>query len=300
MFTFEQIRCFVTIAEELHFGRAAERLQMTQPPLSRQIQKLERSLGVQLLKRDKRNVELTAAGLAFLVEARRLQILASSSLEQAQRIQAGAAGTVRMTFTAASTFGVLTTLLNLISESYPDIHIDCFEMVTKEQAAHLLKGDADLGLARPPFDRTAFASRLIHREELLFAVPEGHPLTMLERPVEPHELSGEPMIMYSPIEARYFYDLVVRVVGALPVTNENVVHTVSQVLTMVSLVARGRGVGFVPASAARLGIRGVKFLLLAGLPPEPVELHLLWVSENRNPAVSSIIDCVTRSTLVTN
>ena len=110
MFTFDQIRCFVTVAEELHFGRAAERLQMTQPPLSRQIQKLERAVGVQLLERDNRKVELTPAGEAFLVEARRLLVLASSSLEQAQRIQAGAAGTARIAFTAASTFGVLTTV----------------------------------------------------------------------------------------------------------------------------------------------------------------------------------------------
>src|SRR6478736_199060 len=109
---------------------------MTQPPLSRQIQKLERA----------------AAGQVFLVEARRLLVLASSSLEQAQRIQAGAAGTVRMAFTAASTFGVLATVLNQISESYPDIRLDLFEMVTSEQINKLLNGEIDLGLARPPFD----------------------------------------------------------------------------------------------------------------------------------------------------
>src|SRR3712207_1729644 len=99
MFTLEQVRGFIAVAEELHFGHAAERLQITQPPLSRQIQNLEREVGVQLLERDNRKVALTTAGQAFLVEARRLLVLARSSLEQAQRIQAGSAGTVRIAFT---------------------------------------------------------------------------------------------------------------------------------------------------------------------------------------------------------
>jgi DNA-binding transcriptional LysR family regulator len=289
MFTFDQVRSFVAVAEELHFGRAADRLRMTQPPLSRQIQKLERAVGVQLLERDNRKVELTTAGQAFLVEARRLLVLANSSLEQAQRIQAGASGTVRMAFTAASTFGVLAGLLNQISDAYPDIHLDLFEMVTSEQINKLLNGEIDLGLARPPFDSAAFESRLIHREDLVLAVPEGHRLTGLDRPVVPDELSVEPLIMYSPIEARYFYDLVVRLTSA---TSENVVHTVSQVLTMLSLVGGGRGVAFVPATSTGLGIPGVRFLPLAGLPAEPVELHLLWGRENRNPAGRSLIDCI--------
>jgi len=289
MFTFDQIRCFVAVADELHFGRAAEQLQMTQPPLSRQIQKLERAVGVRLLERDNRRVELTAAGQAFLVEARRMLVLAGSSLEQAQRIQAGAAGTVQIGFTSASTFGVLTTILNLISESNPDIHLDLFEMVTREQTDKLLSGEIDLGLARPPFDKTAFASRLVHREDLLLAVPEGHRLAELDRPVHPRELTAEQLIMYSPIKARYFYDLVVRVVA---VTGENTVHTVTQVLTMLCLVAGGRGVAFVPASSTRLGIAGVEFLRLEGLPPQPVELHLLWGRDNRNPAARSVISCI--------
>ena len=292
MFTFDQLRCFVAVSEELHFGRAAGQLGMTQPPLSRQIQKLERAVGVQLLERDNRTVALTAAGQVFLVEARHLLVLADTSQEQARRIQAGAAGTVRMAFTAASTFGVLTSMLNVISESCPDVHLELFEMVTREQTAQLLNGEIDLGLARPPFDRAAFASQLVAREELLLAVPHGHRFTTLSRPVTPEELAAEPLIMYSPVEARYFYDLVVRI---LPVPPEHVVHTVSQVLTMLCLVAGGRGVAFVPATSSRLGLPGVEFLALAGLPPEPVELHLLWSRQNRNPATASIVDCLTGS-----
>jgi DNA-binding transcriptional LysR family regulator len=289
MFTLDQIRAFVVVAEELHFGRAAERLQMTQPPLSRQIQKLERALGVQLFQRDNRKVELTSAGETFLLEARRMLALASGALEQAQRIQAGSAGTVRIGFTAVSTFSVLTSLLNLISEAYPDIHLDLFEMVTGEQISKLIDGELDLGLARPPFDKTAFASRLLYREELLVAVPSGHRLSHLDRSVSAEDLVNEPLIMYDPIKARYFYDLVVRL---FPITSENVVHAVSQVLTMLWLVAGGRGIAFVPASSRRLGITGVTLLSIEGMPAKPVELHLLWTRETRNPALLTVLDCL--------
>jgi len=294
MFTLDQIRAFVVVAEELHFGRAAERLQMTQPPLSRQVQKLERALGVRLFERDNRRVELTTAGETFLTEARRILALASGALEQAQRIQAGSAGTVRIGFTAVSTFSVLTSLLNLVSEAYPDIHLDLFEMVTGEQISKLIDGELDLGLARPPFDKTAFASRLLYREDLLLAVPSDHRLSHLDRPVTAEDLVNEPLIMYSPIKARYFYDLVVRL---FPITSENVVHSVSQVLTMLWLVAGGRGIAFVPASSSRLGIPGVTLRSIDGQPAQPVELHLLWSRESRNPALYTVLDCLRHAPL---
>jgi DNA-binding transcriptional LysR family regulator len=294
MFTLDQVRAFVVVAEELHFGRAAERLRMTQPPLSRQIQKLERTVGVQLLSRDNRKVELTTAGETFLTEARRILSLASSALEQAQRIQAGSAGTVRIGFTATSAFGVLTSLLNVVSEAYPDIHLELFEMVTREQTAKLIDGELDLGLARPPFDKTVFASRLVYREELLLALPSGHRLGDVDRPVSADQLVNEPLIMYSPVQARYFYDLVVRL---LPVPSENVIHTVSQVLTMLWLVAGGRGIAFVPASSAGLAIPGVTLHPIEGLSAEPVELHLLWDREARNPALHTVLDCLSQESL---
>jgi DNA-binding transcriptional LysR family regulator len=281
-FTLEQLRGFVTVADELHFGRAAERLQMTQPPLSRQIQKLERVVGAQLLERDNRRVTLTAAGAAFLVEARRLLSLADSAPELARRVSSGAAGVVRVGFTAASAYEVLGTLLNELARALPDVDVDLAEMVTREQVAGLLNEEVDLGLARPPFDEEAFGSRLLHREALLVAAPVDHWLLELGRPVTAPDLAGEPVIMHSPTKAKYFYDLVA---GVVPVAAENTVHTVSQVLTMLWLVAAGRGVAFVPASAARLPIEGVGFVRLETPAPEPVELHLLWARNSKNPAL---------------
>jgi DNA-binding transcriptional LysR family regulator len=293
-FTFEQLRGFVAVAEELHFGRAAARLRMTQPPLSRQIQKLEQFVGARLLERNNRGVALTTAGSAFLTEARRLLAAADAAPDVARRVAAGSAGVVRIGFTAASTFGTLGEVLNLIAAELPDVAMGLREMVTRDQVAALLTGEIDLGLARPPFDTETFESRLLHREALLAALPVEHPLTRVGRPLGAADLAGEPVIMHSPTEARYFYDLVV---GLVQVAHTDVVHTVSQILTMIWLVAAGRGIAFVPASAARLGIPGVVFAALDTPAREPVELHLLWLTETANPPLRSVLRVLEQRTV---
>jgi DNA-binding transcriptional LysR family regulator len=292
MYSLDQLRGFVAVAEELHFGRAAERLNMTQPPLSRQIQKLEKAIGVLLFDRDNRGVALTAAGAAFLADARRLLELAEMAPSLARRISAGSAGSVRIGFTAASTFGLLGALLNEISGALPDVDIDLREMVTKDQTAALISGEIDLGLARPPFDEEQFDSRLLYREPIMVAVPTGHRLTHLTREVTAHDLQGEDLIMHSPTEARYFYDLVISLVSS----HRTFVHTVSQILTMIFLVAAGRGLALVPHSATVLGIDGVEYVELGGFERDPVELHAIWMRNSRNPALHRVLAIINEAT----
>lgn len=287
MFTLDQIRCFVAVAEELHFGRAAERLQMTQPPLSRQIQKLERSLQVTLLNRDHRTVELTAAGLAFLTESRELLAAAQRAPAAARSIASGQEGIVRIGFTAAAGFGVLGELLTAISETLPRVTLELSELVTRQQAASLLEGSLDLGLARPPFDAETFESQLLLAEDLVLAVPAGHPLTEVRGGVGEADLRGVPLIMHSPLTARYFYDLIVRMIA---IDHGQVVHTVGQITTMVALVRAQRGVAFVPASARMLGVDGVRYLELGPKAQGAVQLHALWHQHNANPALRRVVD----------
>jgi DNA-binding transcriptional LysR family regulator len=286
-YTLDQLRALVAVAEELHFGRAADRLQMTQPPLSRQIQKLERAVGAQLLERDSRRVVLTAAGQVFLAEARRMLALADAAPELARRVSSGYSGLLRIGFTAASTFGVLGALLNTINDELPGVDLDLAELVTQDQLRALEAEEIDLGLARPPFDAELFGSRVLHREALLLAVPAGHRIADTGRAATAADLVGEPLVMHSPTRARYFYDLVV---ATLPLEHQNVVHRVSQILTMLWLVSAGRGLAFVPASATRLGIPGVSFVRLATHVPEPVELHLLWPRRSRNPVLGRVLE----------
>ncbi|HRO30665.1 LysR family transcriptional regulator [Citricoccus sp.] len=287
MFTLDQIRCFVSVAEELHFGRAAERLQMTQPPLSRQIQKLERSLQVTLLNRDHRNVELTAAGRAFLAESRELLAAADRAPAAARSIASGQEGVVRIGFTAAAGFGVLGEVLTAISEALPRITLELSELVSRQQAAALLEGSLDLGLARPPFDAETFESHLLLAEDLVLAVPSGHPLAEVRGGIGEQDLRGIPLIMHSPLTARYFYDLIVRL---FPVDHGQVVHTVGQITTMVALVRAGRGVAFVPASARLLGVDGVQYLDLSERARGTVQLHLIWNQRNANPAMQRVLE----------
>jgi DNA-binding transcriptional LysR family regulator len=286
MFTFDQLAGFIAVAEELHFGRAAERLNMTQPPLSRQIQKLEKSVGAELLERDNRKVQLTAAGRAFLDEARRLMALADRAPVTARRIASGRSGLLRIGFTAASGFSILGPLLEEIAATLPDVDIDLQELVTGEQIAGLQSGELDLGLARPPFDNLVFDSHLLYREAMVLAVPQGHALAGLNRDITEQDLRDAPLIMHSSTQAQYFYDLVVRMI---PIQHANVVHTVSQILTMVSLVAAKRGVAFVPHSATLLGVQGVEFLPLESSVDDPVELHAIWNRNITNPALSRVL-----------
>lgn len=286
MFTFDQLAGFIAVAEELHFGRAAERLEMTQPPLSRLIQKLEKIVGTSLFERTNRNVQLTPAGLAFLDEARRLMALAERAPTAARRIASGRFGVLRIGFTAASALNVLGPLLEETSRLLPDVDVELSELVTGKQISGLLTGELDLGLARPPFDEETFDSKLLYRESMLLAVPSSHPLTGIGRNLTHEDFKHEPLIMHSPTEARYFYDLVVRM---FPIRHGNVVHVVSQIVTMVSLVAAQRGVALVPASAAQLNIEGVKYLPLSSHQTNPVELHAIWIKAAENPALRRLL-----------
>lgn len=288
MYSLDQLRCFVAVAEELHFGHAAARLNMTQPPLSRQIQKLEKAIGVQLFDRDNRGVALTAGGAAFLADALKLLELAETAPSLARRISAGSAGSVRIGFTAASTYGLLGALLNEISGALPDVDIDLREMVTRDQTAALANGEIDLGLARPPFDDEQFDSRLLFREPIMVAVPTGHRLAGLNRELTARDLQGEDLIMHSPTQARYFYDIVISLVSS----HRTFVHTVSQILTMIFLVAAGRGIALVPQSATVLGIDGVEYIEMGGFETDPVELHVIWMRNSRNPALQRVLEVI--------
>ncbi|MGO1973126.1 MAG: LysR family transcriptional regulator [Propionibacteriaceae bacterium] len=285
MFSLEQVRGFVAVAEELHFGRAADRLNMSQPPLSRQIQKLEKAIGVQLLRRDNRQVTLTPAGDAFLAEARKLLSLATSAPDLARRISSGSAGVIRIGFTATAAYGGLEHLLNLLKRELPELSVDLHEMVTRDQIEALHKREVDVGLVRPPIDHAVFASRLIRKEPLVVALPRGHVLCDTGRPLTGHDLRHENLVMPDPVKARYFYDLAM---GTVSMRNRPITHTVSQILTMVALVSAGLGVALVPASAKTLGFPSVEYRPLAGRE-NPVELHAVWRKDDDSPAVRRLI-----------
>ncbi|MCT7657981.1 LysR substrate-binding domain-containing protein [Mycobacterium deserti] len=288
MFSLARLSCFIAVAEELHFGRAAERLHMTQPPLSRQIQQLENELGVHLIDRTTRSVTLTPAGVAFLPDARRILQLAEGAAHTVKRIPAGDLGTVVVGFTAASAHAVLPRLLDAARAKLPDVKLDLREMVTAAQIDGLMTGELDLGMARPPLKRPGLVSRPLLHEQLVAALPEHHPLVSLGRQLTLNDLDGHDVIMYSPVQARYFNELLVStftIAGATP----RYVQYVTQVHTMLVLVRSGLGIALVPASAATLHPDGVVFRSIGAFRERPVELDAVWRSDSSNPALLRLL-----------
>src|SRR6478736_3086991 len=161
MFDLNQLRCFVTVAEELHFGRAAARLNMTQPPLSRQIQVLEHIIDAPLLERTSRSVRLTPAGRSFLHVARRIAL--------------GKTGSLKIGYTAAAAYGFLPDLIAACRARLPEVDFSLKEMVSGDQIEALGSGQIDAGLLRPPVARPEFATRRVLAEPLLAAIPKKHP-----------------------------------------------------------------------------------------------------------------------------
>jgi len=294
MFELAQLRCFVAVAEELHFGRAAARLNLTQPPLSRQIQLLEHVLEVRLFERTSRSVALTRAGESFLPEARRLLRFAEGAALAARRTARGEAGSINFGFTAASGYEFLPRLITLFRERAPDIDLVLREMVSADQIEALTSGRVDIGLVRPPFNRREFDSLCVVREPLLLAIPAGHPLATANA-VSLSDLDRRAFVTYSPYEARYFYDLLVTIFREARVSPVYVQY-ISQIHSILGLVKAGLGLALVPRAAANLRFEGVVLRDIAIAPERIAELHMAWRCNNANPAIETLI-AVTREML---
>lgn len=291
MFELSQLRCFVAVAEELHFGRAAARLNMTQPPLSRQIQLLEHAIDVSLFERTSRSVRLTVAGQTFLPDARRILQLAEGAGLATRRAASGEAGRVTLGCTAAAAYGVLPRLLELVGSHLPDVDLVVREMVTATQIEALGSGELDLGLVRAQYQRQVIETMCIQRERLVLAVPDTHPLASGPAP-SIADLHEEALIMWSPIESRYFHDLVSGMfAGARIVPRYR--QYLSQTHTLLALVNAGFGIAIVPEAGRALHFEHVVLRPFAD-PAVPVaELYLAWRRDTPNPAVAAIVSAVT-------
>ncbi len=287
MFELSQLRCFVAVAEELHFGRAAQRLNMTQPPLSRQVQLLERILGVVLLDRTSRSVRLTPAGRAFLIEAKRILRLADSAALATRRIASGDAGRVAVGFTAASGYSFLPNLVDLARTKLPNVDLTLRELVSGEQVEALLTGRIDLGLVRPPLTRPEFDKVRVLTEPLVAALPSGDP--RLEKDVIAlSDFGDQPMVMYAPEGAGYFHGMLSAMFDEAGVSPQYVQH-MAQIHSILALVHARIGAAVVPEAATKLHFEGVEFRPLETSPERPVELFVAWRRDNDNPSLKPLL-----------
>ena len=281
MLEISQLRCFVAVGEEMHFGRAAERLNMTQPPLSRQIRLLEHQVGTPLLIRTNRAVRFTAAGKAFFPEAARILRLANEATTTARRVAKGEKGSIAIGFTAAFGYGLLPEMVRRLRQRVPDVSLTLKEMVTSEQLEALDAGQLDVGLLRPHPPHGSLETVLLAREALVLAIPARQVKNWPKNPTLA-SLHEKAFIAYSPYEASYFYQLVQSVLDREGV-KPDIVDYVPQIHTMLALVDSGIGVALTPETASRLHFEGVALRRIAMKQSRPVEMVYSYRKDNPNP-----------------
>lgn len=295
MIDLNHMRHFVAVAEELHFGRAATRLGMAQPPLSQSIKRLEERLGFALFERTQRVVSLTAAGRVFLEEARRTIAQSEEAVRLARRAASDDLAEVSIAFVSAALYRLLPATIRAFHEVWPDTAIRLDERPTDTQLADLTSGDIDLGFFHPPIQAVdGLAVELVHRDRLIVAVPAHHPLAA-QGPCRLADLAGQDFIMFPYQQGPVLHGNITnacRAAGFVP----NVVQEARQMHTILSLVAAGLGISLVPKGARTMQIVGVAFVPLLDAPENVAwELAMGWRPRGARKALRNFLEVV-RST----
>ena len=289
-----QLRQFVAIAEERSFRRAAERLHVSQPPLSVAVQRLEADVGVQLLDRNRHGVRLTPAGEAFLHEARRTLAHAQLSVEIAQRAASGKLGTLRLSFVPSAGITVVPALLREFRKDHPDVKLILNGDTTAQQMAALAQGGADLGIVVPPLHESrGLKVKVLCQEDLVLAVPAEHALAGDQR-VQLKDLAGEDFVGFPEKEGPGFESAVMAACqdcGFIP----RFVQTAAQMQAILTLVAGGLGVALVPQAMRAVAMQNVHYLQVRKRnAPVRYALGLAWHPGNGNPALHAFLAMANR------
>jgi DNA-binding transcriptional LysR family regulator len=271
------------VAEEMHFGRAAERMNMSQPPFSRQIQILEHVLAVKLLERTSRSVKLTPAGQIFLPEARHILQLLDNATLLAKRVALGKSGSLKIGFTAMAAFGSLPRLVAASRKAFPHVELILQEASSADQLRKLHSSEIDIAILRPPIEQSPVQSFCLSAESLIAAIPAAHPLSAKPK-INLRDLNDEPFISYLPYEAYYLCNLVGDFLAKAGVT-PSYVQQLTQVHSVMALVHAGMGVSIVPESARLLNFSNVVLRPIEDPQPRPVELFMAWRADNLNPLI---------------
>ncbi|PZX24776.1 putative transcriptional regulator, LysR family [Cupriavidus phytorum] len=278
---FRHLRYFLVLAEELHFGRAARRLAISQPPLSLNIQQLEASVGARLFDRDSRGVRLTAAGRAFRESATALLAQAEAARVLAREIEAGAVGRLRVGFVGSMLYRGLPQTLREFEAAYPGIHVALTELNSQEQIDALLHDELDAAFIHTGRVPDTLQATLVHAEPFVCCLPADHALAALaELPLT--SLRGEPFVLFSRKASPDYYSRIFDMCAAQGFFPQ-IRHEVRHWLSVVSLVSQGMGVAVVPAALARSGMAGAAFRPLAEAAVRS-EVYCAWKTAPDHPA----------------
>jgi len=292
-----QLRHFVTVAEELHFGRAARRLHMTQPPLSQSIANLEELLGAPLFVRNRRMVGLTAAGSALLPEARRILEEASALPELVRRAASGEAGRLALSFVSTAALGLLPDVLRRYRAAFPGVRLVLQEATSDVQFDELASGRIDAGFVIPlqPGAADVLADGALDYlklvdEPLLLCAPSGLAALAAPGPVRLRDLPPLPLVIFPRAVAPSLHDAILacfRAAGVAPTIGQEAI----QMQTIVSLVSGGMGLALVPQSVSNLMRPGVEYRALHD-PAPLAETGLAWRRDNDSPVLKGFLECL--------
>ena len=285
-----QLRYFIAVAQENSFSRAARRLHVSQPPLSTQIKSLEEELGVRLFERSNRGVSPTAAGLAFLEEARATLARLEHAKAMALRADRGQIGRLSVGFVSIADYSILPPALKSFRSSFPSVEVQLHELTTDAQIPELRAARLDLGIGLAPVDEPDLQFERVRREALVLAAPSGHPAVKGAGPMDLRALSKESFIVPPRDIAPGLYDLTIsycRSFGFAP----RITQQARQMQTVIGLVACGMGFALVPSSVRNLRRAGVQYRHLRR-KAAPVELGILRLRNSDSPPREHFIEAL--------
>ncbi|MER8762937.1 MULTISPECIES: LysR family transcriptional regulator [unclassified Mesorhizobium] len=287
------MQSFMAVAEELHFGRAAARLHISQPPLTKQIQQLEQAMGVRLLERTKRKVELTAAGRVFLDEVRAVLQQTEQAVELARKADRGETGHLAVGFIDAAIYSVVPSVVQRFTKRYPEVELSLTDLRIPNQVRAVAERQLDIGFVHPPVVHKALKVESILVEPLIVALPETHRLAS-EAEVALADLASEALIQFPRSINPSLYDEIVglcRSSGFSP----RIVREATPKQTIIGLVSVGLGVSLLPACLQNLRRSGVVYRPIQGRTLS-IDTSIIYRHEQPSPVLKAFLDIVRETT----
>lgn len=287
---FRHLRCFLALAEELHYGRAAQRLSLSQPPLTVAIQQLEASVGARLFVRNSKSVQLTAAGQALVPRAQALLDQARQAMQLARDVEQGQAGSLRIGFVGAMLYRGLPQLLQQFQTAHPRLRVELQELGSAEQLAELVRNRLDVGFVHTAQVPAGLEQVLVASQALMVCLPQGHVLAARGEAVDLADLATEQLAVVSREVSPDYHDGILSLCAQAG-WQPQVRHELRHWLSVVSLVSQGLGVALVPEVLQRAGLAGAVFVPLRQAAPA-YETHCVWrqgphFRDSGNPAALS-------------
>ena len=284
------LKYFRTVAEELHFGKAAIRLNMSQPPLSLQIRQLENELGVPLFRRTKRNVELTEEGEVFLEKVYQLFTSLDEAIETVKMVNRGEIGEIVIGFIASAAYDILPIIMKHYKQHYPDMHVILKQLTSEKQIKALQEGSLHIGIVSEPIEYEEITHKIIRCEPMVIAIQKEHPLASKSSAVNLIEFANDSFVLTGRKSNPRYYDGVINCcyqAGFSP----QIIQETEEMSSVLSLVSAGIGVAVVPASMQLLLATKIVYRDLRNINYRTTTA-LAWQSDNNSPIIQAFINLV--------